>query len=625
MHTSERQAPGRQGGASLQPKVMTMKTLISSTPKALRLLAAGLVWIAAAPMAGAQILPAERSADWTLAGVPGGIPNRTTICASIAAGASTSTIQSALNNCPANQVVKLAAGTYNISGGLTIPSNVVLRGAGPQQTILNASGSSNGFIRFGNGATPYAGASTSITGGTAAKSTSITVASTSGISVGSHLMITQLNDSSYVSITTTNGTCTWCDGGIGWNGARVQGQIVEVTSVTGNTVSFSPALFVAYTRTPLATPIAMGARNAGVEDLQVYMNNTGFTANFRMEGVANSWIKNVQSNFTDGDHVQMHWSYRNEIRDSWFHDGFTHSPGQTESSVFIANKSTGVLVENNVLRRLHAGVMLNWGVAGSVIAYNYFDGNFDTAGYNTLFPSISLHGAHPMFNLIEGNIGAKLDADFYWGSSSHNAVVRNWFKGASQIWGPLSGRGTEQTSSAYWASQALAAVDLSQTARYFSLVGNVIGSDWQKSTIRKWTPMTVAPQSRSYYTSNNPYGYSFGYANLSDGGDNSGNTSLPYTTALLHGEYDFVTGQFRWDSSISSKSVPASYYRAARPAWFGSMAWPAFGPDLANPATALVGNIPAKACFDEGKMPNCRASTTSSPTVLLPPMNLSVN
>jgi Pectate lyase superfamily protein len=567
-------------------------------------------------------LPADRSSDWTQSGVPGGVPVRTTVCSNIGAGASQAAIQSALNACPANQVVQLAAGSYNVSS-LTIPSNVVLRGAGPQRTVLTASGGGAGFIRFGPGRTPVASNSVSITGGATARSTSITLQSTSQVLVGSYLMITQLNDPGYVSITTTNGSCTWCDGGIGWNGTRTQGQFVEVVGVSGNTVTISPGLYIGYTRTPLATPMAMGAVNAGVEDLQVYMTNSGYTANFRMEGAAKSWIKNVESNYTDGDHVQAHWSFRNEIRDSWFHNGYTHAPGQTESSIFIANKSSGFLVENNVLRRLHAGVMLNWGASGNVIAYNYFDGNFDSAGYNSLFPSISMHGAHPMFNLIEGNIAAKLDADFYWGTSSHTTALRNWFKGASQVWGPLSGRGAEQTASAYWSSQALAAVDLSQTARYYSLLGNVIGSEWQKS-LGKWTPMVVAPASRSYYTTNNPFGYTFGYANLSDSGDNSGNNSLPYSTALIHGDYDYVTGQYRWDAATASKVLPASLFKSAKPSWFGAMQWPAFGPDIGNP----VNNIPAKACFDEGKMPNCRAGTSTTPppaAALLPPANLIVN
>lgn len=560
---------------------------------------------APAPAPGG-VLPADRTIDWSQSGVPGGIPNRTTVCTTIAAGASQSTIQSALNACPANQVVKLSAGTYNISGGLIVPSNVVLRGAGPKDTILNAIGSGSGFIGFGSGTTPVISNSTGITGGSAAKSTSLTLQSASGVSVGSHLMVTQLNDPSYVTINTTNGSCTWCDGGIGWNGTRVQGQIVEVTGVSGNTVSISPALYVDYNRTPLATRHSMGAKNAGVEDLQVYMNNTGYTANFRMDGAAYSWIKNVESNYTGGDHAQLMWSYRNEIRDSYFHDAYTHSPGSTDADIFIANKTSATLVENNVLRRLHQSIMLNWGAAGNVIAYNYIDNNFDSNGYNTLFGGLNVHGAHPMFNLWEGNIAPKLDADYFWGSSSHNAAFRNWFKGAAMIYRPLTGRGAEQTNG-YWASQALAAVDIAQTARYYSLVGNVIGSEWQKS-LSRWTPVIVAPQSRSYYTSNNPYGYSFGYANLSDGGGDSGNNDAPYTTAIIHGDFDYVTSTFRWNSTIASKALPASFYRDVKPGWFGSLAWPAFGPATSAPTTPLLGNIPAKACYDQGKMPNCLES-----------------
>lgn len=572
--------------------------------------------------AQAQVIPASRVIDWSQSGIPGGVPNRTTVCASLGAGASRSAIQSALDACPANQVVKLAAGTYSIDGSLTIPSNVVLRGAGPKQTILSASGSGNAFIRLGAGTTPAIANSSAVSGGATANSKSLTLASASGVTVGSYLMITQLNDPSYVTITTTNGSCTWCDGGIGWNGTRVQGQIVEVTSVSGNTVGVSPGLYMDYTRTPLATKFTMSAKNAGVEDLQVYMNNTGYTANFMLQGSAYSWVRNVESNYTDGDHAQLHWGFRNEIRDSYFHDAFTHSPGSTDADIFVADKTSASLIENNTLRRLHESVMLNWGAAGNVIAYNYVDNNFDSSGYNTLFGGLNVHGAHPMFNLWEGNMAPKLDADFFWGSSSHNTAFRNWFKGAATITQPLTGRGTEQASTTYWASQALAGVDLAHTVRYYNLVGNVIGSDWQKG--KPWTPQTVAPASRSYYSSNNAYGYSFGYANLSDGGDNAGDNALPYTTALIHGDYDYVRGVFRWDSTISNHTLQPSYYRTARPAWFGALAWPAFGPSPSNPATPLVGNIPAKSCYDQGKMPNCLATTSTPATDIAPPTSVRV-
>jgi hypothetical protein len=122
----------------------------------------------------------------------------------------------------------------------------------------------------------------------------------------------------------------------------------------------------------------------------------------------------------------------------------------------------------------------------------------------------------------------------------------------------------------------------------------------------KWTPMVVARQGRSYYTANNSYGYTFGYANLGDGGNDSKDNDAAYTTALVHGDFDFVKGTFTWSSSIALQDLPNSFYRSAKPAWFGALPWPAFGPTPGTPTTALVGTIPAKACYDVGKMPNCQ-------------------
>ena len=84
-----------------------------------------------------DVIPSDRLIPWD-PGIPGGIPNRTTIYQTISAGSSQSTIQSALNSCPSGQVVKLAAGSYTLSSSLIVPSNVTLRGAGIGQTILNA-------------------------------------------------------------------------------------------------------------------------------------------------------------------------------------------------------------------------------------------------------------------------------------------------------------------------------------------------------------------------------------------------------------------------------------------------------------------------------------------------------
>src|SRR5713101_6543696 len=80
--------------------------------------------LATAVPATADILPPERRTTWN-PGIPGGIPTRTTVCATINAstygnGSSDATagIQSALDACPAGQVVQLSAGNFKITGTL---------------------------------------------------------------------------------------------------------------------------------------------------------------------------------------------------------------------------------------------------------------------------------------------------------------------------------------------------------------------------------------------------------------------------------------------------------------------------------------------------------------------------
>src|SRR5256885_14959291 len=92
---------------------------------------------------GAQsIISANRRIDWSRAGVVGGIPVRTTICATLNAGATAAQINSAIAACPANGVVFLNAGTYTLSAGITFGgrNSVTLRGAGPNQTFLKFTG-----------------------------------------------------------------------------------------------------------------------------------------------------------------------------------------------------------------------------------------------------------------------------------------------------------------------------------------------------------------------------------------------------------------------------------------------------------------------------------------------------
>ena len=572
----------------------------------------------AAPWSG--IIDPSRAIDWSQSGVPGGIPYRTVQCASILASTygngstdATAGIQAALNACPANEFVLLSPGKFLINSNLSVPSNVTLRGSGADQTILDTHGSGNGAVMLGSSVPKYPGVS--VTNGATAGSQSISVSAATGIQAGSYLMISELNDPSYVSIQGGEGDCTWCDGGLGYNGTRVRGQIVEVQSVSGTNITIAPPLYSNYLLTPLAAPMT-ATKYAGVEDLQVYANNTGYNESILMQGCAYCWVRGVEDNYTDGDFIQLHFGFRDEVRDSYFSNAYRHAAGSTDSDIFVADKTSASKIENNIIERGHLSIMLNWGSAGNVIGYNYTLGEFDSSGTNFVTGGVGFHGAHPQFNLIEGNVMNRFEPDEIWGSSSHNTVFRNWTTGTARVCNPLTGRGTVICSGTNsWSSfQASRSMSIDHLSTSYNFVGNVTGSDAQNTLLAYGNPTThVAilqyPSTRSYDSVN--YNWTFGYGEASDVGSGtgcSGSTNPPchstnaFGTAFMHGNYTHADGNITWASGVT-QVLPASFYLSGKPSWWGSLSFPAIGPDITGGTgpgghtVSATGANPAQVCY----------------------------
>jgi len=549
----------------------------------------------------------NRAIDWTQSGA-GAIPGRNTRCASLTATVTADQINAALAKCASGQTVFLEAGTYQISGSLHVPSNVTLRGAGADQTILNATGAGEAVVALGSGGVPFR--PRVIKGGATAGSTRIELVSAEGIGAGKFLVIAERNDPTYVTAAGSGGNCNWCDGGWTKDGGMARGQIVEVTAASGNTMTISPALYSSYTREPIAVPFDMAATHAGVEDLQVRANNTGSGANFGLQMCAWCWVKGVESNYTDGDHVSIQWGYRDEVRDSYFSNAFLHVPGAHDSDIQIALKTSASLIENNILERNHESVMLEWGAAGNVIAYNYMMGEFDSEAANVVIGGVDYHGAHPQNNLLEGNVLTAIYADSVWGSSSDTTAFRNWVVGTNRVCEPLHGRGAVNCSGehAHYGFQAARAVQLSYLSARNNFIGNVIGSP-QMQTLKGYSqPVPQAatleyPAKRVYETAT---GFSFGYGSANDDGtgDGCGGGAPPChaagtsATDLLHGNFNNADGGLAWAPG-KTHVLPLSFYLADKPAWWGRLPFPAIGPDVtggAGPGGHSYGN-PAEVCY----------------------------
>jgi hypothetical protein len=213
-----------------------------------------------------QVIPANRTTVWTpgvTVGVPGGIPNRTTIYVNVLTDGGamhcygdgihddSAAINQAIAWCPANEVIYLPAGTYLLNHSVGTDSwgkNCTLRGDGMGKTIFVvafAPGSGwPGFTFHAGQYQPPSYQTANILSGLSKGSTNIVLDSAPYLlALNSVLLIDQLNDTTNVNANGSEGLVTWADRND--NGTRNLGQAVMVTATnfsSGFGITFWPPL-----------------------------------------------------------------------------------------------------------------------------------------------------------------------------------------------------------------------------------------------------------------------------------------------------------------------------------------------------------------------------------------------
>ena len=539
------------------------------------------------------IIDPSRAIDWSRAGTT--ITNRTTICATLSPGASSSQINSAISNCPANQVVFLNAGTYNLSGGINFGghNNVTLRGAGPIQTVLQFSsgdgcGGQGGDICVIDSSPAYVGSSQIQPGGSNAHrwtagyakgATQITLDSTSGLSVGSVIILDQANDTSdtggiFVCDTSpchqggeTSSSNGRSIGGVDYN----QTQIVTVTGISGNAVTISPALFMNNWRASQSPGVWWTSQitGVGIEDLTVDNSGSGGSvhAGIYFYDANNSWVKNVKSLRGNRNHVWLYQSSHNVIRDSYF---FGTQNGAQESygvESFIASDN---LIENNIFEQIASPIMSS-GSSGNIYGYNFSTNNLYNVSVNWMQNSYANHDAGNLMNLYEGNSFNAIDCDDIHGTGGSTTYFRNQLLGAQ----PGKSLNTH-------------AMNIYSYCRGYNVVGNVLG------TATYHTNYEASPQTSSGSCDTSIYILGFPSSECRSGSAPP-DDALVRSTLLRWGNYDTVSNAVLWNASEvptagvpfisgnpvpSSHTLPSSFYLTSKPSFWGAMPWPAFGPDV---------------------------------------------
>jgi len=571
------------------------------------------------------IIDTTRAISWEggYVGIPGRIPSRTTICSTIAPYTGTAaTINDAVAACPAGQVVKLDAGTFNLSTGITFNgvSNVTLRGAGTMATKLIFSGGDECFgspsakavcIR---GSSPvFAQEASDIgdwTGGYAKGTTVITLSSVAGLGVGEIIVLDQCNDglvtASCAGTESDPGDIFNCqviivcsiEGGVTgdsrWN-VRMQEHMAEVIAINGNNVTISPPIYMPNWRVaqhPKAWKIgtvAGTAKGNGVEDMTL-----DYTANFAGSagvGIVNAWGNWVYRTRLLGPagraHIWVFQSGRIEIRENYFYG----SGGTSQSYGVDPFQGHSILVINNIFHHVVSPLIIDMG-SGNIEAYNYA---FDMVRND--FPDLTgaimnIHTGGVGMVLLEGNqTDGRFTADTFHGSSNMVTAFRNQLRGRE-------GASTTCTQP----------ITLWSFHRYYNVIGNVLGHDGYHTTYEVVTP--TAPSNTAIYN--------IGHGNACGIGGPLDDVKVGQTL-FRWGNCDLQTDTCRFESgevpsSISpyanavpaNNNLPASFFLSSRPSWWGfrgaAITWPAIGPDVTGGNVPNVNGrankIPAQVCYE---------------------------
>jgi hypothetical protein len=591
-------------------------------------------------------LPANGS--WQgIAGVPGGIPDRTNIfvnvltttnvyyqCVADGTTDNLTPIVNAINDCPSNEVVYLPSGTYYVSGPIRIETGgyFTLRGDGIGKTIITG-GDGNGLLSFGN--PPYGNngvaaggwaSATPITAGATKGSTSITVASTASLAVGQMMWLEQTNDGIVAFGYGANGLMNNDDR------LRDNTHVVNcramVTKIRGNIVFFTPALTFDFNNNLSPQAVGFGPTTiqwAGIEDMTLQGSTNG--PGVYWDGAYACWMKDVELTAWGTFGFWLQWAANMEVRECYIHEPFDYYRSYGYPMQFDAVNNS--LIEDNIFWHYQAGLFIQGGCSGNVIGYNCFFQQYDVypQGVQFMLGSLYGHTPYPQCNLWEGNYANEFKMDFYYGPSDTSTVLRNY----------LTGTDPDITQ-----NRICVSLDAHQWSN--NVVGNILGLVGSNAPLYVALPDTnivwanTAPLTWLYDpgTENFPYDvsnviYRLGYPqsgnNYSDGiyydggtNDLGGIDARVRSSTIIHGNWDSASQSITWSPNISDTNIPNSYYLSGKPSWWGNTPWPPFDPN--NPTAASITNIPAGYRFVFQPYPvktvgTIGTSVTNPPTLLI--------
>lgn len=353
--------------------------------------------------------------------------------------------------------------------------------------------------------------------------------------------------------------------------------------------------------------------NDGLENLSIDGTASSGFYGISFFSAYNVWVQGVRFVNPAGAPISMfqgtHFTFQNNY--------MFEEHGSDDFTISIGSTSDG-LIQNNIFHQHNAGVVEEGPDSGTVIAYNYGVGmcNYLYSGSacrsDNLTNTFRPHANGDDYELYEGNVAPDYYADGTHGTHLSQTLFRNFFAGweSCGISNTLGGNGPCGATSA----KDFLTIPFTLAAyqgRYHYSVGNVLGTPGYHNQYAFTTGFCWTSTSGCIY--NLGAGYGNGGSSPLDAKVGFGGTS---GTGMSWGNFDVATNAIRWcgnssdtgwsttcsstsevpaaaptfpnsvptlgDTGAGMSVMPASFYLASKPSWFGTNAWPAIGPDVSS-------------------------------------------
>jgi hypothetical protein len=320
-------------------------------------------------------------------------------------------------------------GEYLFTSALSVPDSVFLKGESPDTELKFDLGGTGNLIVMNGSVYPT---QLSLAVNAVKGSFQVQLTDASSLLPGDVVRLYQFDEDYMFS--------TWAYGTLG--------QIVEITQVSGNTLTLANPLNHNYplVRNPYLKKLAPRVA-AGIECLKLKRldSSVGQTSNIYIGNAFNCVIRNIESENCNFSHLEINSSSHIQVEGSYFHHAFAYGGGGQGYGVVNQVASSFCLIQNNIFNHLRHSMLIQSGANGNVFGYNY---SYDPYWENGFLPNNSagdavLHGNYTYMNLFEGNTVQHMVIDASHGSNgSHNAFFRN----RGELYGFFSDNGTPTDS-----------------------------------------------------------------------------------------------------------------------------------------------------------------------------------